>query len=849
MVNTVLPCCLLLLALSGGNAVNYILDISVKCGTTKVNNPVVNILTDVAISARARCYGGDQTFTTTDKVHYTLPGTLTSAKKTCRWHQRTGSYTYSVDVLVRYGEVGSLILTKDKITTVVCTYDQYGKHASPQHNVLDNFIAPRELGTIIGSTVPSSQLKLSIQDVHNDDVKGDMNIDRKYTIYGIYNGPSKGVGLKPVHCDAVSSSGKRYAILRAGCGDGLVFRKQDGFITSGKTFRSPYFEGYHLDDSKSLSVECNVTLCTNCGGSSCDTVCNGPPVFAIINGKRGTCVGGYKYKSVCTFICNPGFNKLFTGVSACGPDGMWTVPKITCTAKNCGTPPLIGNGARTAVRTYFPNAAAYRCNAGYNMIGSGVVRCLSTGLWSARPTCAAKNCGRPPLIGNGAFTAVRTYFPNAATYRCNAGYNMRGSGVVRCLSTGRWAARPTCVAKDCGKPPLIGNGAFTAVRTYFPNAAAYRCNAGYTMVGSGVVRCLSTGRWAARPTCAANCGTPPNIANGARSAVRTYFPNAATYRCNAGYNMRGSGVVRCLSTRRWAPIPVCVAKNCGKPPLIGNGAFTAVRTYFPNAAAYRCNAGYTMVGSGVVRCLSTGRWAARPTCAANCGTPPYIANGARTVVRTYFPNAATYRCNVGYNMRGSGAVRCLSTRQWAPRPTCVIKNCGIPPNMRNGIKRYTKTTYGSTVVYGCNYAFRIVGNRNVACLSTGKWGRLPTCGRILCGTPPAIANGNRTFTLTYFPNFAIYKCNIGYAMTGSARVQCLLTNKWSTRPTCTITDKRCRTPTMQGAARIVRITGNREGDTIQLGCNNGRKPVFPKTFPTGVLVCKNGSFPPLRFTC
>ncbi|XP_050398944.2 sushi, von Willebrand factor type A, EGF and pentraxin domain-containing protein 1 isoform X4 [Patella vulgata] len=679
MVNTVLPCCLLLLALSGGNAVNYILDISVKCGTTKVNNPVVNILTDVAISARARCYGGDQTFTTTDKVHYTLPGTLTSAKKTCRWHQRTGSYTYSVDVLVRYGEVGSLILTKDKITTVVCTYDQYGKHASPQHNVLDNFIAPRELGTIIGSTVPSSQLKLSIQDVHNDDVKGDMNIDRKYTIYGIYNGPSKGVGLKPVHCDAVSSSGKRYAILRAGCGDGLVFRKQDGFITSGKTFRSPYFEGYHLDDSKSLSVECNVTLCTNCGGSSCDTVCNGPPVFAIINGKRGTCVGGYKYKSVCTFICNPGFNKLFTGVSACGPDGMWTVPKITCTAKNCGTPPLIGNGARTAVRTYFPNAAAYRCNAGYNMIGSGVVRCLSTGLWSARPTCAAK--------------------------------------------------------------------------------------------------------------------------------------------------------------------------NCGKPPLIGNGAFTAVRTYFPNAAAYRCNAGYTMVGSGVVRCLSTGRWAARPTCAANCGTPPYIANGARTVVRTYFPNAATYRCNVGYNMRGSGAVRCLSTRQWAPRPTCVIKNCGIPPNMRNGIKRYTKTTYGSTVVYGCNYAFRIVGNRNVACLSTGKWGRLPTCGRILCGTPPAIANGNRTFTLTYFPNFAIYKCNIGYAMTGSARVQCLLTNKWSTRPTCTITDKRCRTPTMQGAARIVRITGNREGDTIQLGCNNGRKPVFPKTFPTGVLVCKNGSFPPLRFTC
>ncbi|XP_050411285.1 sushi, von Willebrand factor type A, EGF and pentraxin domain-containing protein 1 isoform X2 [Patella vulgata] len=444
MANTVLHCCLLLFALYGGNADNYILEISVNCGTAKGNNPVVNILTDVAISARARCYGGDQSFTTTDKVHYTLPGTLTSAKKTCRWHQRTGSYTYTVDVLVRYGEVGSLILTKDKIRTVVCTYDQYGKDASPQHTILDNFIAPRELGTIIGSIVPSSQLKLSIQDVHNKDVKGDMNIDRKYTIYGKYTGPSKGVGLKPVQCDAVSSSGKRYAILRAGCGDGLIFRKGDGFITSGTTFRSPYFEGYHLDDSKSLSVECNVTLCTNCAGSSCDTVCNGPPGFVVTNGKRGSCVGGYKYRSICTYICNPGYNKLFTGVSACGPDGLWTVPKITCTAKNCGTPPTIVNGARTAVRTYFPNVATYTCNAGYAMRGSGRVGCLATGKWAARPTCYAKNCGTPPNLLNGARTAVRTYFPNVATYKCNTGYAMRGSGRVGCLATGKWAARPTC---------------------------------------------------------------------------------------------------------------------------------------------------------------------------------------------------------------------------------------------------------------------------------------------------------------------------------------------------------------------------------------------------------------------
>ncbi|XP_050416304.2 uncharacterized protein LOC126830088 isoform X2 [Patella vulgata] len=568
MAVSIVLSCLLMLTISGGNAKNYILDITVNCGTAKGNDPVLNILTDVAISARARCYGGDQTFTTTDKVHYTLPGTLTSAKKTCRWHQRTGSYTYAVDVLVRYGEVGSLILTKDKITTVVCTYDQYGKDASPQHQILDNFIAPRELGTIVGSIVPSSQLKLSIQDVHNADVKGDMNIDRKYTIYGQYSGPSKGVGLKPVHCDAVSSSGKRYAILRAGCGDGLVFRKTDGFTTSGKTFRSPYFEGYHLDDSESLSVECNVTLCTNCAGSSCATVCNGPPTYVVANGRRGSCVGEYKYKSTCTYVCNAGYGKKLAGISTCGPDGIWTVPQITCVAKSCGTPPNILYGYKSYTRTDYPNVATYRCATGYNIVRSARVQCLSTGEWSTRPQCSPKNCGTPPNIPYGTRMSKSTLYPNAALYRCNAGYNMVGSAAVRCLSTGSWAARPSCRAKNCGTPPNIPYGTRTSKSTLYPNAAIYTCNAGYNMVGSAAVRCLSIGSWASRPSCRAkSCGRIPTIVNGAGTAKSTLFPSVATYTCKKGTIMKGSKYVKCMTSGKWAVQPKCVVTSCAQLKL------------------------------------------------------------------------------------------------------------------------------------------------------------------------------------------------------------------------------------------------------------------------------------------
>ena len=55
-----------------------------------------------------------------------------------------------------------------------------------------------------------------------------------------------------------------------------------------------------------------------------------------------------------------------------------------------------------------------------------------------------------------------------------------------------------------------------------------------------------------------------------------------------------------------------------------------------------------------------------------------------------------------------------------------------------------------------------------------------------CGSPHSIFNGSPgTSTGTTFGGTMTYSCNSGYTLSGSARVSCLATGAWSTRPDCT----------------------------------------------------------------
>ena len=52
------------------------------------------------------------------------------------------------------------------------------------------------------------------------------------------------------------------------CGDGVIFKKTAGFVTTGKTALSPYFKAFRLIDSENIRFECTYTTCA----SACDDV-------------------------------------------------------------------------------------------------------------------------------------------------------------------------------------------------------------------------------------------------------------------------------------------------------------------------------------------------------------------------------------------------------------------------------------------------------------------------------------------------------------------------------------------------------------------------------------------------
>ena len=55
------------------------------------------------------------------------------------------------------------------------------------------------------------------------------------------------------------------------------------------------------------------------------------------------------------------------------------------------------------------------------------------------------DCGRLAAPANGTVTGNKTTYPNKFTFKCNAGFRLRGSSVRACQENGRWSgAKAMC---------------------------------------------------------------------------------------------------------------------------------------------------------------------------------------------------------------------------------------------------------------------------------------------------------------------------------------------------------------------------------------------------------------------
>ncbi|XP_037529106.1 CUB and sushi domain-containing protein 2 [Rhipicephalus sanguineus] len=414
------------------------------------------------------------------------------------------------------------------------------------------------------------------------------------------------------------------------------------------------------------------------------------------------------------YRCNTGYQLVGVAERFCQMDGTWSGQEPYCQAAFPTTtcPPLgpIVHGEVTveAGPIHVNTRAEYRCDIDYTLIGDKERFCQLNGTWSGKePICHDANadtCPAPPPIANGAFDiapgpiVVRTRIE----YRCNAGYALVGQKERVCQLDGSWTGTAPVCQVSCPRPSPIANGDISVPGgAILPNTPVqYSCNPGYTLIGMQVRLCKADGTWSGtEPFCQSgtgprNCPAPTPIANGDVDVPPgpLVANTRVLYRCNAGYTLIGPSERLCKPDGTWTGAqPVCQSGSgpriCPAPGSIPNGAVDLPSgTLVVNTRVqYRCNAGYTLIGTMERVCQPDGSWSGtEPVCQAaapsptTCPAPGPIANGAvdvppgKLVVNT----KVQYRCNAGYTLVGMTERICQADGSWSnTEPMCQ----GSPP--------------------------------------------------------------------------------------------------------------------------------------------------------------------------
>ena len=293
-------------------------------------------------------------------------------------------------------------------------------------------------------------------------------------------------------------------------------------------------------------------------------------------------------------------------------------------------------------------------------------------------------CPSFPVPQNGEVALRNAYFPGSiATFRCDPGYNLIGSAVLTCeTATSQWNGTvPTCELPSttttatttattasataqttpitttipevlpCPNITKPNNGEISVTNDTLPGSIAmFECDPGYEIVGANASRCdESTGTWSEQfPICkriqtsprpssspipytttesttsiAPRCPDIPMPKNGEMNLSDGLSPGSeASFSCHHGYILRGAKEISCSNeTLTWSgEFPVCTRQRyIFKPTMYGdrrssnyfcptiamprNGYYFLSNAYLPGSvASFFCNDGFLLEGWDQIKC-------------------------------------------------------------------------------------------------------------------------------------------------------------------------------------------------------------------------------------------------------
>uniref|UniRef100_I3J3P2 CUB and Sushi multiple domains 3 n=1 Tax=Oreochromis niloticus TaxID=8128 RepID=I3J3P2_ORENI len=336
------------------------------------------------------------------------------------------------------------------------------------------------------------------------------------------------------------------------------------------------------------------------------------------------------------------------------------------------------------------------------------------------------------------------------------------------------------------------------------------------------------------------CSTPDSPLHGSISSQSGGHVNSVVrWACDRGYRLIGNATATCRRTslgyHAWdSPVPACQAVSCGVPKAPINGGVLTSDYSVGTRVSYFCNDGYRLSSKELTSaiCQPDGTWSNHnkmPRCSVvvcpSIGSFSLehgrwrIVNGSHYEYKTRI----VFTCDPGYYRLGPAHIECLSNGVWSwrnERPHCQVISCGELPSPANGKKIGTQTTFGATAIFTCDAGFMLVGSAVRECLSSGLWSGTETrCLAGHCGIPEGIVNGQVIGENFGYRDTVVYQCLPGFRLIGSSVRICLQDNQWSGQlPICIPIS--CGHP---GSPIYGRTVGNgfNLNDVVSFVCNRG----------------------------
>ncbi|XP_006150174.1 P-selectin [Tupaia chinensis] len=478
-------------------------------------------------------------------------------------------------------------------------------------------------------------------------------------------------------------------------------------VSSQCSFRCA--EGFRLDGPSRL--ECSASgnwteMPPQCVAVQC------PPLKTPERG-RLTCLPSakaFQSWSSCRFSCEEGFVLVGPEVVQCTGSGAWTAPAPACQAVQCQRLEAPDKGTMNCVHPLaafgYGSSCTFGCQAGYRARGSGTLRCVGSGQWTAPPpACEAITCEplQRPAHGTMACSPSSGVFQHSTncSFHCAEGFVLRGADLLQCTDTGQWTAPPpVCQVITCTRPLSPRNGTMTCDQPLedsdYRSTCHFSCDEGFSLSGPERLDCTPSGLWTSSPpTCEAiKCPEllAPEQGSLDCSDVRGKFTVGATshFSCDEGFQLEGTGTLQCVAPGRWsAPPPACRGLSWVPTPEVrcpalltpGQGSMSC-RHHLGNfglntTCHFGCHAGFTLLGDKILRCRPSGRWTAvTPECrAVKCSElhseQPVLMNCSNPWGNFSFGSTCTFHCPEGQLLNDSAETTCRESGHWsAPMPAC-----------------------------------------------------------------------------------------------------------------------------------------------------------------------------------